>query len=190
VSDEGSGGKPPPDFAMVRAVEILAQIAEKRLKAPNIPPPPIDVPVILFNENIRFQTGVTKRKDVIHVLGTGFAYPAKGWDTYGLRENNERRLLSAFYKDDLLVGVEYYVPQTEAAPKLAPRDLGEFRLVPGEVRIGLGIISLDERFVDAVGGPGTAVYKHAFEVRYPGGVAYAMGNDGTVSRLVLYAETP
>ena len=39
-------------------------------------------------------------------------------------------------------------------------------------------------------GPGTAVYKHAFEVRYPGGVAYAMGNDGTVSRLVLYAETP
>jgi hypothetical protein len=148
------------------------------------------VPVILFNENIRFQTGVTKRSDVIRELGTGFAYPAKGWDTYGLRENNERRLLSAFYKDDLLVGVEYYVPQTDTAPKLAPRDLGEFRLVPGEVRIGLGIISLDERFVDAVGGPGIAVYRHAFEVRYPGGVAYAMGNDGTVSRLVLYAQTP
>jgi hypothetical protein len=190
MSNEGSGGKPPPDFAMVRAVEILAQIAEKRMKQPNVPPPPIDVPVILFNENIRFQTGVTKRKDVIRELGTGFAYPAKGWDTYGLRENNERRLLSAFYKDDLLVGVEYYVPQTDTAPKLAPRDLGEFRLVPGEVRIGLGIISLDERFVDAVGGPGIAVYRHAFEVRYPGGVAYAMGNDGTVSRLVLYAETP
>ena len=190
MSNEGSGGKPPPDFAMVRAVEILAQIAEKRLKQPNVPPPPIDVPVILFNENIRFQTGVTNRKDVIRELGTGFAYPAKGWDTYGLRENNERRLLSAFYKDDLLVGVEYYVPQTDSAPKLAPRDLGEFRLVPGEVRIGLGIISLDERFVDAVGGPGIAVYRHAFEVRYPGGVAYAMGNDGTVSRLVLYAQTP
>jgi hypothetical protein len=190
MSEGGSGGRPPPDFAMVRAVEILAQIAERRMKQPNVPPPPIDVPVILFNENIRFQTGVTKRKDVIREMGTGFAYPAKGWDTYGLRENNERRLLSAFYKDDLLVGVEYYVPQTDTAPKLAPRDMGEFRLVPGEVRIGLGIISLDERFVDAVGGPGTAVYKNAFEVRYPGGVAYAMGNDGTVSRLVLYAETP
>ena len=62
--------------------------------------------------------------------------------------------------------------------------------MPGEVRIGLGIISLDERFGDAIGGPGTAVYKLAYEVRYPGGVAYAMGNDGTVSRLVLYAETP
>jgi hypothetical protein len=190
VSAEGSGGKPPPDFAMVRAVEILAQIAEKRLRQPNVPPPPIDVPVILFNENVRFQTGVTKRIDVVRELGTGFAYPAKGWDTYGLRENNERRLLSAFYKDDLLVGVEYYVPQTEGAPKLAPRDLGEFRLVPGEVRIGLGIVSLDAPFVEAVGGPGTAVYEHAFEVRYPGGVAYAMGNDGSVSRLVLYAETP
>lgn len=189
MSDEG-GSKPPPDFAMVRAVEILAQIAERRLKQPNVPPPPIDVPVILFNENIRFQTGVTKRKDVIKVLGTGFAYPAKGWDTYGVRENNERRLLSAFYKDDLLVGVEFYVPQTESAPRLEPRELGEFRLVPGEVRIGMGIISLDERFVEAVGGPGTAVYKSAFEVRYPNGVAYAMGNDGTVSRLVLYAETP
>jgi hypothetical protein len=190
MSDAGSGGKPPPDFAMVRAVEIMAQIAEKRLKAPNVPPPPIDVPVILFNENIRFQIGVTKRADVVRELGTGFSYPAKGWDTYGARENNERRLLSAFYKDDLLVGVEYYAPQTDAAPKLAPRELGEFRLIPGEVRIGLAVVSLDERFVDAIGGPGSAVYKHAFEIRYPGGVAYAMGNGGTITRLVLYAAPP
>jgi hypothetical protein len=187
---DSSGGKPPPDFAMVRAVEILAQIAEKRLKQPNVPPPPIDVPVILFNENIRFEIGVTKRTDVIRELGTGFAYPAKGWDTYGVRENNERRLLSAFYKDELLVGVEYYIPQTDTAPKLAPRELGEFRLIPGGVRIGLAILSLDERFVPAVGGPGTAIYKLAYEVRYPGGVAYAMGNDGTISRLVLYAAPP
>lgn len=175
---------------MVRAVEILAQIAEKRLKQPNVPPPPIDVPVILFNENIRFQIGVTKRSDVIRELGTGFAYPAKGWDTYGVREGNERRLLSAFYKDELLVGVEFYIPLTDTAPKLQPRDIGEFRLVPGEVRVGLGVVSLDERFVDAIGGPGTAVYTHAFEVRYPGGVAYAMGNGGTITRLVLYAAPP
>jgi hypothetical protein len=175
---------------MVRAVEILAAIAEKRLRQPNVPPPPIDVPVILFNENVRFEIGKTTRKDVIRALGTGFAYPAKGWDTYGVREGKEKRLLSAFYKNDLLVGVEYYVPQTDTAPNLAPRDLGEFRLVPGEVRVGLGVISLDERFVPAVGGPGTAVYAHAFEVRYPGGVAYAMGNEGTITRLVLYAAPP
>ena len=37
MSDEG-GSKPPPDFAMVRAVEILAKIAERRLKQPNVPP--------------------------------------------------------------------------------------------------------------------------------------------------------
>jgi hypothetical protein len=187
MSSDDRGGKPPPDFAMVRAVEILAKIAEKRLKQPNVPPPPIDVPVILFNENIRFQIGVTKRKDVVRELGTGFAYPAPGWDTYGVRENNERRLLSAFYKDDLLVGVEFYIPITESAPRLHPRELGAFRLLPGEVRVGLGVVSLDERFVEAVGGPGSAVYAHAYEIRYPGGVAYAMGNAGTITRLVLYA---
>ena len=189
MSDD-KGNRPPPDFAMVRAVEILAAIAEKRLRQPNVPPPPIDVPVILFNENIRFQTGVTKRSDVIRAMGTGFPYPAKGWDTYGIREDRARRLLSAFYKDDLLVGVEYFVPQTESAPNLAPREMGEFRLVPGEVKVGNAVISLDTRFVDAIGGPGTAVYAHAYEVRYPGGVAYAMGNAGTITRLVLYAAPP
>jgi hypothetical protein len=185
VSD---GGRPPPDFAMVRAVEILAAIAEKRLRQPNVPPPPIDVPVILFNENIRFQTGTTRRSDVVRALGTGFPYPAKGWDTYGIREGRERRLLSAFYKDDLLVGVEFYTPLTDTVPNLTPRDVGEFRLVPGEVRVGVAITSLDDRFVPAVGGPGTAVYTYAYEVRYPNGVAYAMGNAGIVSRLVLYAD--
>jgi hypothetical protein len=183
-----SGEYPPPDFAMVRAVEILAAIAEKRLRQPNVPPPPIDVPVILFNENIRFQTGLTRRKDVIRALGTGFAYPAKGWDTYSFREGRERRMLSTFYKDDVLVGVEFYVPMTDTVPNLAPREMGEFRLVPGEVHVGSAIVSLDERFVEAVGGPGSAVYKYAYEIRYPNGVAYAMGNDGTVTRLVLYAD--
>jgi hypothetical protein len=185
---ENGGKRPPPDFAMVRAVEILAKIAEKRLKQPNVPPPPIDVPVILFNENMRFQTGTTRRSEVVRALGTGFPYPAKGWDTYAVREGRESRLLSAFYKNDLLVGVEFYAPLTDNAPKLAPRDLGEFRLVPGEVRVGTAIVGLDDRFVEAVGGPGTAVYKYAYEVRYPGGVAYAMGNEGTVTRLVLYAD--
>jgi hypothetical protein len=183
-----SGDRPPPDFAMVRAVEILAAIAEKRLRQPNVPPPPIDVPVILFNENIRFQTGLTRRDDVVRALGTGFAYPAKGWDTYSFREGRERRMLSAFYKDDVLVGVEFYVPMTDTVPNLAPRDIGAFRLVPGEVHVGSAIVSLDERFVEAVGGPGSAVYTYAYEVRYPNGVAYALGNDGTVTRLVLYAD--
>ena len=186
MADEG---KAPPDFAMVRAVEILAQIAERRMKAQNTPPPPIDVPVVLFNENIMFAIGVTKRSDVIKALGTGYPYPAKGWDTYAMRENNTRYLLSAFYSDDLLVGVEYYLPKTKSVPELASRSLGDFRLIPGQIHVGSSINSLDERFVPAVGGPGTHVYSHAFEVRFPGGVAYAMGNEGLINRLVLYAAT-
>ncbi len=31
------------------------------------------------------------------------------------------------------------------------------------------------------------VYAEAFEVRFPGGVAYVMGNGGRVERLGLYA---
>jgi len=61
-------------------------------------------------------------------------------------------------------------------------------LVPGEVKVGSAIVGLDERFVPAVGGPGSAVYTYAYEIRYPHGVAYAMGNAGTVTRLVLYAD--
>jgi hypothetical protein len=189
MSDE-RGGRPPPDFAMVRAVEILAKIAEKRMRLPNVPPPPIDVPVILFNENIRFAIGETKRADVVKTLGSGFPYPAKGWDAYAVREDGTRRLLTAFYRDDILVGVEYFVPKFKNAPQLVPRDLGEFRLVPGEVKLGAAIVGLDERFVPAIGGPGTAVYSNAYEVRYPGGVAYAMGSGGTIERLVLYAAEP
>ena len=173
---------------MVRAVEILAAIAERRMRQPNVPPAPIDVPVILENEHVRFTTGTTRRADVVRAFGTGFAYPARGWDTYGVRAGRERRLLSAFYKDDVLVGVEFYAPLTDTVPKLAPRDLGEFRLVPGEVRIGTNVADLDQRFLPAVGGPGTAVYRCAYELRYPNGVAYAMGNAGAVSRLVLYAD--
>lgn len=179
--------RPPPDFAMLRAVEILASIAEKRLTQPNVPPPPIDVPVILFNENIRFAIGTTTRSEVAKALGTGFAFPSKGWETYGIRQGNERALLSSFYRADKLIAVEFFIPRTKNAPTLAPRDLGEFRLIPGEVKLGTAVVSLDERFVTAVGGPGSAVYTYSYELRFPGGVAYAMGNKGKIERMVLYA---
>lgn len=71
-------GKPPPDFAMVRAVEILAQIAEKQLKSAHVLPPPLDVPIILFNEHVMFVIGKTRRVAVIAELGAGYAFPAKG----------------------------------------------------------------------------------------------------------------
>lgn len=183
--------RPAPDFAMLRAVEVLASIVEKRLTQPNVPPPPIDVPVILFNENQRFQIGVTTRAEVVKALGTGFPFPSKGWETYAVRQNGTRALLSAFFhqdgRDDRLIAVELYLPRTKNAPNMVARDLGEFRLVPGEVKLGGALVSLDERFTPAVGGPAGVVYKVSFELRFPNGVAYAMGNAGTIERMVLYA---
>lgn len=182
--------KPAPDFAMLRAVEVLASIVEKRLTQPNVPPPPIDVPVSLFNENQRFQIGVTTRAEVVKALGTGFPFPSRGWETYAVRQNGTRALLSSFFRDDRLIAAELYLPRTKNAPNMVARDLGEFRLVPGEVKLGGALVSLDERFTPAVGGPAGVVYKVSFELRFPGGVAYAMGNAGTIERMVLYAADP
>jgi hypothetical protein len=180
-------GKPPPDFAMVRAVEILTQIAERQMKSARVLPPPIDVPIILFNENIMFVIGKTPRAGVLKTLGSGYAFPAKGWETYAMREKNQRCLLSALYNDDVLVGVDYYVAKENSVPELRPRDLGDFRLVPGQIAIGADMTTLDERFVPVTEGPDARTYSHAFEVRYPGGVAYAQGTGGFIQRMVLYA---
>jgi hypothetical protein len=179
--------KPPPDFAMLRAVEILAQIAEKQMRSANILPPPLDVPIILFNENIMFVIGKTPRANVINVLGPGYAYPAKGWETYAVREKNARYLLSALYRDQILVGVDYYVPKANSVPELGVRSFGDFRLVPGQIAIGSDITRLDDRFVHVDEGPDAHRYAHAFQVRYRGGVGYAQSNDGLIQRMVLYA---
>ena len=80
---------------MVRAVEILARIAEKQLKSAHVLPPPIDVPIVLFNEHIMFVIGKTQRAAVIAELGPGYAFPAKGWESYAMHEGTTRCLLSA-----------------------------------------------------------------------------------------------
>jgi hypothetical protein len=182
-----SEDRPAPDFAMVRAVEILASIATRSRSAPIVPPPPIDRPVILFNEMRTFEIGKTTRREVERDLGVGFTYPAKGWSTYAVRFGGTRRLLSAIFRHDVLTGVEFYLPKGDGAPALAPRDWGDFRLIPGEVSIGMALTSLDERYTPAVGGPAQLVYASAYEIRFPGGLGYVMGNDGVAERLVLYA---
>jgi hypothetical protein len=181
-----SSGKPPPDFAMVRAVEILTQIAEKQRKAAHVLPPPIDVPIILFNEHIMCVVGKTQRAAVIAELGPGYGFPAKGWETYAMHEGNTRCLLSALYRDDVLVGADYSVAPANRVPELRARNFGEFRFVPGQIMIGSDMLSLDERFVAVAEGPDRRTYSHSFEVRFPGGVAYVQGTGGRVQRLVLY----
>jgi hypothetical protein len=179
--------KPPPDFAILRAVEILAQIAERHMKSASALPPPLDVPLVLFNENIMFVIGKTQRADVVKALGPGYAYPAKGWENYAMREKNTRYLLSALYRNDVLVGVDYYLPKPNSVPELGVRNFGDFRLVPGQIAIGSDITKLDERFVKVPEGPDAQRYARAFEVRYRGGVAYVQSNNVDIQRMVLYA---
>lgn len=186
MSDE----KPPPDFAMLRAVEVLAQLVEKMRSQPNVPPPPIDRPVILFNEECPIQIGVTTRQTVERAFGTGFTYPAKGWHTYGMRRDGAQAMLSLFYRDDVLIAAEHYFSTAKDAPPLAPRSYGAFRFVPGEVGLGTSFTKLSELYVPAVGGPGAIVFDSAYEARFEGGVAYVMGNKGLIERLVLYVDVP
>ncbi len=96
--------------------------------------------------------------------------------------------MSAFYKEHALIAVELYVPKTDRTPNLEPRRLGAFRFVPGEIRLGMPVTSIPQTFVPALGGPGPVVYDASFEARFEGGVAYAMGKQGVVERLALYAH--
>jgi hypothetical protein len=179
-----------PDFAMQRAVEILANIYERNRKQLDAPPPPSDKPIVLFNETLQFAVGETTRKDVEKQFGVAFAYPAKGWHTYCVRgPKSERLFLSAFYSDGVLAAAELYAPQVDRAPNLQARAL-TFRFVPGEIAVGAPLTTLPEHFgrmpVPSNFGP----YAEMFEARFPGGAAYAMGNDGAIERLALYVLEP
>jgi hypothetical protein len=173
---------------MLRAVELMARFIEKQIGKPPVPPAPIDRPVVLFNENLSFELDKTTRREVEYHFGSGYPYPAKGFHTYGLRHDGKPAFISAFYKDELLIGVEHYFVTAKNAPSLAPRNVGAFRLVPGEIALGMATTALSDEFVPAVGGPSPAIYAQRYEVRFPGGVAYVMGNSMRVERLVLYAD--
>lgn len=179
-----------PDFAMLRAVEVLAQMHERARRRENTPPAPLDRPVVLHSARIAFALGKTTRPQVERELGVAFSYPARGWHTYATKESGRTCLLSAFYKEGTLVAAELYVPRSERTPSLAPRDFGGFRLEPGGVAIGMHVDAVTEAFTPAVGGPGPVVYDRAFEARFEGGVAYAMARKGTIERLALYAAQP
>lgn len=180
--------KPPADFAMLRAVEILAHMHQRVRETPNKPPLPIDRPVVLQSERLTLQIARTKRVDVERELGIAFSYPARGWHTYASQESGQRCLLSAFYSNGILVAAEIYVPRGPHAPNLQARNLGGFRLEPGGVRVGMQVNAIPPPFTPAVGGPGKVVYDSAFEARFPGGVAYAMASKGVIERLTIYAD--
>jgi hypothetical protein len=193
VSDDE---RPAPDFAMLRAVEVLARIAETNTAKRAVPPTPLDRPVTLANERLVFALGTTTRAEVERAFGVAFAYPMRGWHTYAARENGARYFLSLFYASHAspdpnlrtLLALEYYLPKADRAPSLAARDYGPFTLMPGGVALGAATALLDERY-SATGGPAPVVYAERFEARFPGGVAHVMGNGGRIERLGLYAAT-
>jgi hypothetical protein len=179
----------PPDFAMQRAVEILASIYERNQKQLNVAPPPADKPMLLFSEQIAFDVNATTKSAVEKLLGIAFSYPARGWHTYGVRgASGERLLLSLFYSEGRLASAELYSPKVERAPRLEPQGL-HVRLVPGEIEIGMPITRLPEHFGRMVGMP-NGPYAEMLEARFPGGAAYAMGNDGVIERLAVYMLKP
>jgi hypothetical protein len=177
----------PPDFAMMRAVEILASIYERQSKLGDAPPPPSDKPIYLFSERLALDVTVTMKKDVEREMGLAFSYPAMGWHTYGVRgSKSPRLLLSLFYSKDKLAAAELYVPKVDRAPKLHPQDM-HFRLVPGEIECGAPITTLPEHFGRMQGiPPQFGAYSDMFEARFPGGAAYVMGSEGTIERVALY----
>jgi hypothetical protein len=190
-------GEDAPDFAMHRAVEILASIYENNRDRRNVPPAPLDRPVVLATDRLVFALGTTTHAEVEHAFGVAFSYPMRGWHTYAAREDGARNFLSLFYAGAAcpepgrrtLIALEYYLPKADRAPGLAARDYGALRLSPGDVALGATTASLDSRYVVAVGGPAPVVYAEAYEARFPGGVAYVMGNAGRIERLGLYAAT-
>ena len=179
-----------PDFAMARAVEILANIYERQHKTLETPPPPADRPIVLFNEELSLDVTTTTRADTERALGIGFAYPARGWHTYCVRgSGGERQFLSCFYSGERLASAELYLPKSERAPKLASRNL-RFRLVPGEIALGANVTSLPEHFGRmASAAEQLGAFANIFEARFPGGAAYAMGNGGVIERLAIYVLT-
>ncbi|HTU71281.1 MAG TPA: hypothetical protein VMF11_13300 [Candidatus Baltobacteraceae bacterium] len=177
----------PPDFAMQRAVEILANIYERQHQKEHAPPPPADKPILMFSESLALDVNTTTKVMVERQLGIAFSYPTRGWHTYGVRgRDGARLLLSIFYSKQRLASAELYLPKVDRAPKLEPQD-AHFRLIPGEIEVGMQLTALPEHFGHMAGMP-TRIgpYAEMFEARFPGGAAYAMGNDGVIERLALY----
>lgn len=177
----------PPDFAMLRAVEILAKIYERGQTQDAAPVPASEVPIVAFTETLSLSVGVTKRDDVERAFGIAFAYPSAGWHTYAVRSSSgARTFLSLFFSKGVLAAVELYAPKSDRAPNLTSRDM-HVRLVPGELEVGIGMTSLTPVFAQmTMPQAGRANFDAIFEARFPGGVAYAMGNAGVIERLALY----
>ena len=143
--------------------------------------------IVLAAPAIVFAPGTTTRRQVERELGIAFSYPARGWHTYAVDEAGTDCLLSAFYSDGTLIAVELYLPRSQRAPALEPRNLGGFALRPGHIRIGMPVDDVGAPFVEKTVAVGAIVYDRHFEAAFEGGVAHAMARGGRIERLTVYA---
>lgn len=150
-------------------------------------------PIVLRSDRLVFAVGVTRRRDIELKVGPSIKYPAAGWQTWtvaGLR--GQSWILSVFYRNNVLIGVEHYLPKTENLPAYAPRIKGFFTLSPGEIGLGSLLANIGPSFVSSGGrnsGVRAVVYAEGFESRWTSGVALVSGNDGRVERLAVYGTT-
>lgn len=155
-------------------------------------PPVLAEPIVLASPPIAFIAGVSTRREIENHLKPGINYPAAGWQTWlvsGIR--GQQWVLSAFFRDTLLVGAEHYLAKTDRLPKYVPKARGIFRLTPGDIGLGGNIKALPSHFASA-NAEGSmlrgAVYKEAYEAHWTGGAAFVTGNDGKIERLAVYAQ--
>ena len=166
----------------------------KKKPAPAPPPPPVSTePITLTSDQLTFLVGFTTRRAIERRMGPAIEYPAPGWKTWaaaGLR--GECWILSAIYRGQVLIGIEHYLAKTENLPRHTPPANGIFKMQPGNIGIGSPIERLPkDRFTSAGGKDGSVrsiVYQHAFQARWPHGVAIISGNNGRVERIALYAN--
>jgi hypothetical protein len=174
---------------------MFVSLFSKKKKKPKAPEPAAITstePITMTSDSLTFLVGFTTRRAIERRMGPAVEYPAPGWKTWaaaGLR--GETWILSAIYRGQVLIGIEHYLAKTENLPRFTPPANGIFKLQPGNIGIGTAVTKLGDRFVSAAGkegGPRSLVYQHAYQARWPHGVAIISGNDGRVERMALYAN--
>jgi len=165
----------------------------KKKVAPPPPPEPVSKePITLTSDSLVFLVGFTTRRAIERRMGPAVEYPAPGWKTWaaaGLR--GETWILSAIYRGTVLIGIEHYLAKTENLPRFTPPANGIFKMQPGNIGIGTPVDRLPDRFISAAGKEGgvrSIVYQHAYQARWPHGVAIISGNGGRGERIALYAN--
>jgi hypothetical protein len=169
---------------------MLSSLLGRVRSARKPPQPAIGEPLRLVGGTTVLAVNETKRRDLEIKLGPGVSYPAPGWHTWTVTGDDKATwLLSTFFRQSVLIAVEYYIGKTGNEPKYAPRARNRFLLQPADVGLAQSTRSLPPYFGAAngrAGSVGAVVYQQAFEVRWYAGVALISGNDARIERIALY----